>query len=336
MSAAQQRKAEAAAAAAAAAQKAAAEEKTVHLEAYYYGIMDSEAGPNDSGRPVDQFRAQCPDCHETCHSNVALMDHLKSHAADVPPADDAAEDADSVLTPATFQCRYCLQKLSSQQQLVRHMSSHPLKTRTDGITGFACLICEIRLPSTVQLTVHMQKVHVTFDLPYRCGCCGYGSSALRTTVDHFYTEHAATAALQCPFCMQIFCAADSTGQPLAVGMTEYVRHLRDHQRDQHAGDASATTTTTTTVHKCNRCALSFLSRGEARLHQSYAHSSQNKRVNQALCRSATRIAKPKYKYNYAPSNVQLVSRYEGVEMAVENGHICLECDSDFEAKSHFP
>lgn len=49
----------------------------------------------------------------------------------------------------------------------------------------------------------MQKTHAAGDLPYKCGCCNYASSALRHTVDHFYKDHGSSGILQCPFCLQV-------------------------------------------------------------------------------------------------------------------------------------
>lgn len=309
--------ASAASAAAAAAQRAAEEKTSVHLEAYYYGIVEYNGEPNDSGRPVrEQFRAQCPLCHETFYSNVSLMDHLKRHAN--PPAVS--------FTGTVSQCRYCLQNWETPQDLERHLWSHPLKTRNEKLSGFACLICEVRLSGNAQLAAHMQKHHVSFDLPYRCACCTHASSALRCSVDHFYTEHASAASMQCPFCMQIYVAQDENDQPLPVNIAAYLEHLVEHMRP--SGNCVNI--------RCNRCTLSFQNRGVAKMHQNYAHCSQNKRVNAALCRSMTKIAKPKYKYNHAGPLVNMVSRLDKLTMEVSNGLMCLECDADFEEKSHFP
>lgn len=238
------------------------------------------------------------------------MDHLKRHANP------------STARSTVSQCRYCLTNWESPQALESHMRAHPLKTRVEKSTGFSCLICELRLPGVAALTAHMQKTHVSFDLPYRCGCCVHASSSLRHTVDHFYNEHAGAATLQCPFCMHIYVAQDEHDVPLPVNIAAYLEHLREHVRPSGT--------------RCSRCALQFVHRGAARMHQTYGHCSQNKRVNAVLCRGATRIAKPKYKYNYAMALVKMVSRYDTVSMEVPNGRLCLECDADFEERSHFP
>lgn len=60
-----------------------------------------------------------------------------------------------------------------------------------------------RCNTSTLLASHMQRTHVVMDLPYRCGCCSHASSSLRHTINHFYTAHAKSGMLQCPFCLQV-------------------------------------------------------------------------------------------------------------------------------------
>lgn len=306
------------------------------LEDFYYGIAHPANGPNDLALPLHpdcgaSLRAQCPECHETCHTNVALMDHLKQH---VIGANGKA--------PTAVQCRYCLQHFDSAGDRERHQyAQHPRMTR-ERVSGFACLICEQRFGGNAALTAHMQRTHVQGELPYRCGGCAFASSSLRRTVDHFYADHAGSAALQCPLCMQCWTVrsapadgATGGGQLLAGNVAAYLRHLRQHVHAQQ--DQMETTGRRSQSLKCSRCQLAFLTPGDAKLHQ-YAHVTHVRHVNETLCIAQTKIARPKAKYNYVTNNATLLpgASYAGLTMVVENGCVCLECDADFEERSHFP
>lgn len=300
---------------------------------YYYGIVNPNNGPNDMALPLHAgctLGAQCPQCHETFHSNISLMDHLKHHVSNTDT---------NVHELTGHQCRYCLLPFQTPDLLERHLAAqHPTTTR-NGTQGFACLICDVRMPNTLKLSAHMQKTHVGGEMPYRCGGCSYASSSLRSSVDHFYAEHAGSAALQCPLCMQCWTVRSSpgpSGRLLAGNVAAYLEHLRQHLRP-----ASGETALTSTIGrppaglKCSRCTLSFFTAGAAKMHQ-YAHVGQTRRVNEALCPGQTKIAKPKPKYNYVTNNVLVTERFDTITMVVENGLVCLECDADFEERSHFP
>lgn len=313
-------------------------DKTVQLEDFYYGIVHPETGPNDMAQPLHAdcpLVAQCPQCHETFHTNVALMDHLKRHAGQsATAADDAQLESDD----DEHVCRYCLQMFGTTALLERHHANqHAMQTQRAG--GALCLICELRTPHAGKLAAHMQKTHVAGEMPYRCGGCAYASSSLRSTVDHFYAEHAGSAALQCPMCMQCWAVRSTPGaggRTLPANVVAYLEHLR-----QHVQPLTATTGGDSVLPvangrlKCSRCTLTFFTAGAAKMHQ-YAHVGQARRVNAALCSGLTKISKPKSKYNYVSNSLLVTDRYDTVSMVVENGLMCLECDTDLEERSHFP
>lgn len=150
---------------------------------------------------------QCVLCQEYKESNVDMMNHLKQHAN---PTDDSS-----------LQCIYCLENWADNDKLSRHLIlAHPIETKSHA--GVECLLCEVcdwlhrfvhrfingfsfqsHVSSNTVLANHMQKLHVQAELPYRCGCCNFASSSLRITVDHFYSDHADSGALQCSFCLQV-------------------------------------------------------------------------------------------------------------------------------------
>lgn len=89
--------------------------------------------------------------------------------------------------------------------------------------------------------------------------------------------------------------------------------------------------------KCNRCALSFTTKGALKVHQLFAHQSQlyrGKKI-QTMCKPSAKITKPKYKNtNPKETSFTYMSKYHNISMLVGNGHMCLECNSDFEETSH--
>lgn len=95
---------------------------------------------------------------------------------------------------------------------------------------------------------HMQKMHVSAELPFKCGLCDYMSSSLRHTIDHFYNDHTASGVLECPFCLKIFVAV-ANDQQLTANIISFLDHLKKHVLH-------------TNEDKCKRCALTFLSKGK--------------------------------------------------------------------------
>lgn len=102
--------------------------------------------------------------------------------------------------------------------------------------------------SAASMGLHMQKAHVSAEMPFRCGLCDHMSSSLRHTIDHFYTDHTASGVLQCPFCLNITVVV-TNNQQLTANINSYYNHLKKHVA--HTSDD-----------KCKRCALTFLSKGK--------------------------------------------------------------------------
>lgn len=127
----------------------------------------------------------------------------------------------------------------------------------------------------------MARCHVNAELPFKCGCCDHMSSSLRYTVDHFYSDHTASGALQCPFCLKIFIAVAHNEQ-LVANISRYYNHLKEHMQY----DKGVT---------CSKCCLRFLSKGTMKAHRLYDHVSQAnlQRQLRELVKDATPIQKPK-------------------------------------------
>lgn len=131
------------------------------------------------------------------------------------------------------------------------------------------------------LSQHMEKYHVAAEMPFRCGCCDHISSSQRYTIDHFHTDHTASGALQCPFCLKIFMAV-SQNQQLVNNIKVYYDHLKDHMTPEKNIS-------------CSKCSLRFLTKGAMKAHRLYDHNTQTvlQRHLRELVKDSTQIGKPK-------------------------------------------
>lgn len=150
---------------------------------------------------------------------------------------------------------------------------------------FSHFLRQIRFPSLSQLSNHMQKSHKSAELPLFCGCCDYKSSSLRHTIDHFYTDHTASGTLQCPFCLRISTVVANNEQ-LTANIVDYLAHLKEHLSKESVGV------------RCGRCALTFLHKGSAKVHQMYEHNSlkADQHMLRECCKNTVSIVKPKVSF----------------------------------------
>lgn len=128
----------------------------------------------------------------------------------------------------------------------------------------------------------MEKFHVAAELPFRCGCCDHMSSSQRYTIDHFYSDHTASGALQCPFCLKTFMAV-AQNQQLVNNIKLFYDHLKDHMTPEKD------------THTCSKCSLRFLQKGAMKAHRLYEHNTQTalQRHLRELVKDTTQIGKPK-------------------------------------------
>lgn len=83
--------------------------------------------------------------------------------------------------------------------------------------------------------------------------------------------------------------------------------------------------------------FNFIFAGALKVHQLFAHQSQQYRGKkiQTMCKPSAKITKPKFKNtNPKENSITYLSKYHNVSLIVGNGHICLECNSDFEETAH--
>lgn len=127
----------------------------------------------------------------------------------------------------------------------------------------------------------MEKFHVAAELPFKCGCCDHMSSSQRYTIDHFYSDHTASGALQCPFCLKIIMAVAHDEQ-----LVNNIQMFYDHLKEHTTSEKSIT---------CSKCSLRFLNKGTMKAHRLYEHNSQTsiQRQLRELVKDTTPISRPK-------------------------------------------
>lgn len=130
----------------------------------------------------------------------------------------------------------------------------------------------------------MEKLHVTAEMPFKCGCCDHMSSSQRYTIDHFYSDHTASGALQCPFCLKVIVAVAHNEQ-LVSNIQKYYDHLKEHVASNNNQKAIS----------CTKCSLRFLHKGAMKAHRLYEHNSHTniQRQLRELVKDSTSINKPK-------------------------------------------
>lgn len=170
----------------------------------------------------------------------------------------------------------------------------------------------------------MHNFHRNAELPFKCGCCDHMSSSQRHTIDHFYSDHTTSGAVQCPFCLRMFVVVAKSEQ-MTANIEEYYKHLKDHM----AG---------TNERKCSFCSLRFLAAGPLMVHQQYDHETQKWHIQcqlRELCSESVEISGPKNKKTPRLESVSCKMPLNDVTMYIDNGMACIECGEDFQEPNHF-
>uniref|UniRef100_A0A182QIB5 C2H2-type domain-containing protein n=1 Tax=Anopheles farauti TaxID=69004 RepID=A0A182QIB5_9DIPT len=290
-------------------------ETTVALETYYYGCAGGK-DLKESALPCPDFAVPCPECSGMIlRSNLHLLDHLLWHANPPPP--------EFAVRPT--QCRMCLEYVPDKAELKLHVeNAHPKESKNTFSKTCNCLICEQRFSTLAVLTVHMQKSHHQLEMPYRCVGCDFRSSILHTTIEHFYQQHKGTSLLQCPFCLKMACAYRNDSTALVQNVANFLNHLRSHMDK-------------TSSKRCNKCALSFFTKGEHKFHTIYNHfANRADSTVKEIVKPAVHIEKPKKKVNIQKDATmfRVIKSWSKVVLNMQNGCICLECGNDFDQFNH--
>uniref|UniRef100_A0A182NQZ6 C2H2-type domain-containing protein n=1 Tax=Anopheles dirus TaxID=7168 RepID=A0A182NQZ6_9DIPT len=299
-------------------------ETTVALEAYYYGCTGG-GEVKESALPCSDFLVACPECPGMIlRSNLHLLDHLLWHANPPPP--------EYAVRPT--QCRTCLEYVPDRASLKDHRTCvHPMESKSTFAKTCNCLICEQRFSTLAVLSVHMQKSHHQLEMPYRCAGCNFRSSILHTVVEHFYEKHKGSGLLQCPFCLKMVCVyrdvpdtvtnSDQSGA-LVKNVAHFLSHLRRHMDK-------------TSAKRCNKCALSFFTKGEHKFHTTFDHVANRAEPSVlAIVEPSVQIERPKKKVTIQKDSTmyRIIKPWNKVILNTQNGCICLECGNDFEQFNH--
>lgn len=227
------------------------------------------------------------------------------------------------------------------------------------VRDVVCLICHEKFGNHRQLELHLENTHAPCEMPYRCRVCNYLTSAHSQLVDHFYQQHASSAFLLCPLCLDTFSIlGDNAAKHMDTGHLQYLAHLK-----AHLGVPSSAR------HRCQRCILTFLQFEQLRLHGRTDHVSM---VANAAARPFTftvikppmirQVASPKQISSPpipVPStssskpkasakeikdlllevpNSTVARRFPGLSVSDESSvsvSSCFECKNSLRAKGHF-
>ncbi|XP_035919690.1 uncharacterized protein LOC118517556 [Anopheles stephensi] len=295
-------------------------EETVLLEDYYYGFAGGSE-LNESAAPCPNFEVPCPECPQlTFRCNLQLLDHLLEHVSPTSASED------------TVLCRFCSKHVPQAEQEQHKLLAHPQETKSSKWNS--CLVCQERFSTAPVLAAHMQKSHSPLEMPYRCAGCDFRSSILPTTIEHFYAQHKGTVLLQCPFCLKMACAFrvsgraantdnESTNEPLVKNVKLFLDHLRMHSNKRISKP-------------CSKCVLCFFTKGEHKFHRLVCHGPyKGVGAVSKVTHSETTIQKPPKKVATKETTwYRVISRFDKLVLAMENGNICLECGNDFDQFNH--
>ncbi|XP_055372564.1 uncharacterized protein LOC129606325 [Condylostylus longicornis] len=283
---------------------------TKSIEEIYYGkIWAVEEDTED----LKDVQLECPICNDKFASNQDLQHDIMYHI-------------NSEKNANPFQCIFCMEKHTTEEQLNKHCQHHhPIKTKNSTALSYHCLICNNRFNSTILLTTHLQKCHVALELPYKCGACQYRTSAHWDIVTHFYDNHSNSNVLQCPLCLDVFWIY-SNGEFIKRNVEMYYLHLRQHFVKNQKKE-------------CGKCVLSFVNKGALKYHLLNDHQSYVKwgsKVKRLIFENSAKIVKTTARTTYrvtAPYTVDK-SYQQPIVLTVPKGKLCIECDYELNEEGH--
>ncbi|XP_077271885.1 relative of woc isoform X1 [Temnothorax americanus] len=220
----------------------------IQLQELYYATMEGDKNLISKETRASLY-FKCFLCATVMRSNTEVMEHMVSH---VPPQLPGQSEL-SV-------CRYCCTPLSSQHQMLTHVSeTHSNFGHCDNVM-VVCAICEEKFGKSKSLIDHLSLMHYPSEMPYKCESCGYRTSSHKDVIDHYYKIHEKGEGLQCPYCLKVIQFVNE-GTPNASNVYAYLSHMQRHivRRDQGKGN------------KCSRCCLWFNKKSSLTIHQRELH-----------------------------------------------------------------
>ncbi|XP_070515925.1 uncharacterized protein Row isoform X3 [Cardiocondyla obscurior] len=298
----------------------------IQLQELYYATMEGDKNLIIKEPKVSLY-FKCFLCTAVMKSNVEVMEHMVNH---VPPQVPGQSEL-SV-------CRYCCTALSSQHQMLTHVSeTHSNFGHCDSVM-VVCAICEEKFGKSKALIDHLSLMHYPSEMPYQCETCGYRTSSHKDVIDHYYKIHERGEGLQCPYCLKVMQFINE-GNPNASHVYAYLSHMQRHvvRRDQGKGN------------KCSRCCLWFNQKSSLTIHQRQLHNSvsNSKAVPYSAGNNGIMVVKtipeakrfcvdsplPELppddkiqKWDTGPITVNTSTRYLS----------CQECEEDIDEDEHYP
>ncbi|XP_011867897.1 PREDICTED: uncharacterized protein LOC105562025 isoform X2 [Vollenhovia emeryi] len=297
----------------------------IQLQELYYATMEG-----DKNLIVKESKTslhfKCFLCTTIMRSNTEVMEHMVSH---VPPQVPGQSEL-SV-------CRYCCTPLSSQHQMLTHVSeTHSNFGNSDSVM-VVCAICEEKFGKSKSLIDHLSSMHSPSEMPYQCESCGYRTSSHKDVIDHYYKVHEKGEGLQCPYCLKVIHFVNE-GSPSASNVYAYLSHMQRHivRRDQGKGN------------KCSRCCLWFNQKSFLTVHQRKLHcGSDSKAVPYSAGNSGIMISKDipeTIRFSVDSPQPELppdekIQKWSTGSIVVNTSVrylSCQECEEDIDEDEHYP
>ena len=242
----------------------------------------------------------CIDCESSFYTKHELKGHFKKHHEGKDPIDEKK-----------FQCKYCNDKIVSQDDLNVHVLSvhkgkkpecpvcnesfskesylviHMKKVHKKKLS-YSCHICNVKCARKPNLRLHIQSVHEK-KKSYFCNLCDYSSSALASLNGHMNSIHGPPGpsiaekkkAWPCKKCDKGFTTEKGLEKHIEAvheGKKPYKCTFCDHFSSAFKADLKRHTDT---IHKkiypfsCNDCDSSFYTKHELKKHFERNHEGKN-------------------------------------------------------------
>ncbi|XP_039311217.1 uncharacterized protein LOC105200390 isoform X2 [Solenopsis invicta] len=302
------------------------EKEQIQLQELYYATMEGDKNLILKESRTS-LRFKCFLCTTIMRSNTEVMEHMVSH---VPPQVPGQSEL-SV-------CRYCCTPLSSQHQMLTHVSeTHSNFGHSDSVM-VVCAICEEKFGKNKSLIDHLSVMHYPSEMPYQCESCGYRTSSHKDVIDHYYKSHEKGEGLQCPYCLKVIQFVNN-GSPNVSNVYAFLSHMQRHivRRDQGKGN------------KCPRCCLWFNQKSSLTIHQRELHDciSNSKAVPYTISGGGIMISRNipetvRHSVNSPqpelPSD-EKIQKWNTGSITVNTSIrylSCQECEEDIDEDEHYP
>jgi len=208
---------------------------------------------------------QRPNCRVVLKTNLEMMAHLRLHFV---------TDTKKPLNIDVMEnCNYCLESFVSppikkmhEESMHIFMSSFKIgggKEDSAIVRDCVCLICHDKFSTHRLLEQHLERAHVSCEMPYRCRVCKYQTSVHSQLIDHFSTQHKTSCFLLCPLCLDTFTIeSDNTCTGFSTGHFQYLAHMKSHSN-----------ATAGARNRCKACLLTFLHPKQLQYHVQMDHKS---------------------------------------------------------------